>query len=160
MSLDALRNDPYGRPSMENCAFDFNVSHSGECVACVVATHGRVGIDLEKVRALRTEEFRDLLDSGAWSHLQSEEAKPEVLFREWTRMEAVIKADGRGFQVRTDPILSSGDEVFFEDRLWHLHEVTLAAGYACHVATAMKNAEIVVEPFGWDGTCLISALTE
>ena len=88
VSLEGLRKDSNGRPSMENCIFDFNVSHSGECVACVVATQERVGIDLEKVRAVRIEDFRDVFASDLWSRLQSDEAEPEVFFREWTRLEA------------------------------------------------------------------------
>jgi 4'-phosphopantetheinyl transferase len=159
VSLEGLRKDSNGRPSMENCIFDFNVSHSGECVACVVATQKRVGIDLEKVRAVRIEDFRDVFASDLWSRLQSDEAEPEVFFREWTRLEAVIKADGRGMQVPTHSMQSNGDTIVFEDRIWYLREIALDAGHVCHVATAMKDAEIVVEPCWWDGTRIMNATT-
>ena len=159
LSLDGLRNDSYGRPSMENCVLDFNLSHSGEYVACVVATHGRVGIDLEKLRSTRIEEFRDMFAPQIWSHMLSEEAKPEIFFREWTRLEAVIKADGRGMHVRTNSMQSIGDAIVFANRSWYLHEIAVAVGYICHVASTIKDPEIVIEPCSWDGTRMMNTTT-
>jgi 4'-phosphopantetheinyl transferase len=148
-SLYDLRLDSFGRPSMEGCGLDFNLSHSGDYVVCAVAAQGRVGVDVEQLREIQLGDFQDILAPSACERILSATSHQKAFFREWTRLEAVLKADGRGLQAAAKTVDCGGSTVALDGDEWHLHEIALDAEYACHVATAMKDAEIVVEPYRW-----------
>jgi 4'-phosphopantetheinyl transferase len=148
-SLDHLRMDSFGRPSMEGCRLDFNLSHSGDYVVCAVAAQGRVGIDVEQLREIQLGDFQDILAPSACKRIRSATSRQQAFFREWTRLEAVLKADGRGLQAAAKAVDCGGSTAVLNGKEWHLHEIALDPEYACHVATAMKDAEIVVEPYRW-----------
>lgn len=136
---------------MEGCGLDFNLSHSGDYVVCAVAAQGRVGIDVEQLREIQLGDFQDILASSAFERILSSTSRRQDFFREWTRLEAVLKADGRGLQAAAKAVDCGGSTAVLDGEEWHLHEIALGAEYACHVATAMKDAEIVVEPYQWVG---------
>lgn len=138
---------------------DFNLSHSGACVVCAIAAQGRVGVDVEQLRKVQVGDFKNIFASRVWARIQAEEDQQKAFFREWTCLEAVIKADGRGLHLPVRSVDSADGMVAMDGRIWHLHEIALDAGYACHVATDIEDAEIVVEAFRWedDRLCRVAA---
>jgi 4'-phosphopantetheinyl transferase len=81
----------------------FNVSHSREQVAIVVARDLEVGVDIEWMRpgrefdrlAVRVFSERERVDYSS----QSDERRPEAFYRLWCAKEAVSKAWGLGMTV-------------------------------------------------------------
>ncbi len=71
----------------------WSLSHSGRCVAAVVAPHA-VGIDIEEIRDVPDELKNQVASEPEWQLDQVYD--PVVFFRYWTAKEAVLKATGHG----------------------------------------------------------------
>lgn len=109
---------PHGRPVVmaPQEARDIGVSlaHAGEWSVVAAMQGARVGVDVEQRETPpeRTEALRTLLQHGTGDPL--EPATPAMLrdapdlLQRWTRIEAVLKADGRGLRVEpSDVVLES-----------------------------------------------------
>ena len=77
--------DP-GRPTSAGTDLHVSLAHRADAVVAVVARGARVGIDLEQP-STRVDDLAPLI--------------PNPSLQRWTRIEAVLKADGRG--LRVDP---------------------------------------------------------
>ena len=152
--LEELSKDDFGRPLIRGTGIDLNLTHSGECVLCAAMPQSRVGVDVERLRAVRVGDFQSIFAPRVWARIQAEEDQQKAFFREWTRLEAVTKADGRGLRLPTQSVDCVDGVAVVDGHAWYLHEIALGAGYACHVAAAMKDAELVVKAFRWDGSRL------
>jgi 4'-phosphopantetheinyl transferase len=98
---------PYGKPFLPG-APAYNVSHSGDWVACAVSHREPIGVDVETFERLR--DFHELLPSIAHPDERRliEQAATErqaALFKRlWTRKEAVLKATGTGLSEKLGAI--------------------------------------------------------
>jgi 4'-phosphopantetheinyl transferase len=77
-----------GKPLLKDGGLWFNLSHSHGMAAVAVTRCGSVGIDVEQVRDLPEQ------DSIAARYFPPGE--PGSFFERWTRLEALVKASGRG----------------------------------------------------------------
>lgn len=86
-------DNPYG--------IEFNITHSSTYALCVIAQNRFVGIDIEKVKPLNDLEqlvtniftSDELYDFTKKSH----DEKLLYFYRAWSRKEAFVKAQGKGF---------------------------------------------------------------
>jgi len=100
-SAIALDYSAQGKPALAGCReLQFNLSHSGGMAVFALALSRRVGIDVERMRAVQD---RDLLVSRNFApeeveayHKLPTEARPQGFFNGWTRKEAFVKALGQG----------------------------------------------------------------
>lgn len=63
--LHQLQYTAYGRPYLPDTP-DFNISHSAHRVVCAIADTSRIGIDLEEIRDLNIEDFKDQFTPEEW----------------------------------------------------------------------------------------------
>lgn len=103
-----------GKPYAENLNVEFNASHSGEMVVCVVSDKP-VGIDIEQIRPVNLKVARRVCSDYEleyiFGHIPKEQEfvttdDTEVLkrfFEVWTSREAYVKFKGTGIKdIRTD----------------------------------------------------------
>jgi 4'-phosphopantetheinyl transferase len=137
----------------------FNVSHCEDVAVLAVAREFTVGIDIERIRALR--DFDELVnrffsepEAQGFAKL-SEAMKPEAFFNLWTRKEAWLKATGEGIGHRLREVevsfLTSEQPEFRKlpelerpcsSERWKLFSFSPARGYVCAVAAAHANSQI------------------
>jgi 4'-phosphopantetheinyl transferase len=100
------RIDTEGRPFLEDCPLDFNVSHSERYVVCAVSP-GRVGIDVESVTQRGPAFARRILSDEEWSAIALPSGAPADadVCRLWTLKEAYLKTVGIG--LRRSPSLTA-----------------------------------------------------
>lgn len=91
----------HGKPYIKDSDFQFNLTHSNECVLVAVTQGMEVGIDVEFLE--KTHRFDDLIqrffsqEEQQEYHLYTSEAERRLAFyRGWTRKEAYLKATGLG----------------------------------------------------------------
>ncbi|WP_166240021.1 4'-phosphopantetheinyl transferase family protein [Paenibacillus turpanensis] len=99
-----FRANEYGKPMLVNDErFQFNISHSGEWVACVVGLgSGAAGVDIEAVKPLDlsiAESFCSPQEMACLQTLTSSKEQLSYLYDLWTLKESFIKADGRGLSL-------------------------------------------------------------
>jgi 4'-phosphopantetheinyl transferase len=156
----------YGKPAVSDeqndCALNFNLSHSGE-LALYAITSGRVvGIDIECIR----EDFATLdiaehfFSKGEVAALKSVPAGQRTtgFFKCWSRKEAFIKAKGMGvsypldrFTVSLAPdeppaLLNVVDDEREADR-WRMYELEPGEGYAASLI--VENPPVVLKRYQW-----------
>ena len=85
-----------GKPYFSNCDhLYFNLSHSGEYAACVLADH-EVGVDIQKVQgAAAVRRIAPRILHAEEAAYREEES---MLYRIWTIKEAYVKATGEGIR--------------------------------------------------------------
>lgn len=102
-----IETDKNGKPYAKGMSVEFNLSHSGDFVVCVVSDK-KVGIDIERIRPINLnvakrvcseEELRFIfkrtpIDSD-FSYTEDEEVLVSF-FELWTKKEAYIKCSGKG----------------------------------------------------------------
>lgn len=108
-----------------------SLAYAGELVAAAAAPADRVmaiGIDVERGNAETI--LTDLSPLMA----------PPPSLREWTRIEAALKADGRGLQVAPDAVRIPADAAFVpgRDHPIALHHAPAPPGYVVSLAVAAR----------------------
>lgn len=140
-----LLNDANGRPFFpELPQYAVSLSHSGEWVAAILATHGRVGIDIEIVRAKAQQLASRFLSEAERADTGDEITKYSLY---WSAKETLYKLHSRrGLvfkkQIMLDPFrlreagVLTGHLLLQNSRSQHqIHYTCPAAGYVltyCH----------------------------
>lgn len=82
-------DSPHGRPAVEGSPLHVGLSHTATATVAVASWAGPVGVDAEEL-------------PGSSAAIEAVEVLTGVAdLRHWTRVESVLKADGRG--LRVDP---------------------------------------------------------
>lgn len=146
----AFTFNAYGKPAVPDAALSFNLSHSGEVALIAVAAAGRLGVDVEVVRAdlaglAIAEQFFTSAEVAELRGLPEAERVP-AFFNCWTRKEAFVKARGEGLSLPLkdfDVSLAPGAPAALlhtrpdpaEAARWTLMALEPADGYVAALAT-------------------------
>ncbi|MBI3944625.1 MAG: hypothetical protein HY321_01780 [Armatimonadetes bacterium] len=150
--LEHFHYDAVGRPAVSGLAgVDISISHSEDLVVCAAARAARVGVDVEFVRAVPLDDFRDVFPPAVWEGIPGDPQPLREFYRCWTRLEAVAKGEGFGLGGPVRAIALEGDTARYGGRRWVLSELTLEPDYACHLAVAEAPAPITLEERFFDG---------
>ena len=118
----------HGRPELPGGPH-FSLSHHSGGFAVLAVSDLPVGVDAEPVTDRRPIIPRRFLlpDELEWL---GEDPSPERFVRLWTRLEAALKADGRGFDLehRAFSVLKEGNPWHFRTVEHEGHILTCAAG--------------------------------
>ena len=149
-----------GKPGIPGGEFEFNVSHSGDCILVAWSTGSEVGVDVE-VMSSKTE--ASLSEIAGISFSADERAvlattppveKAAVFHRIWVRKEAIIKAEGVGLGGALQDfsvVCLEGGAVRWSEvvpypgsaRSWRLVDLISPAG--CFAALAVESGAAVCE---------------
>jgi 4'-phosphopantetheinyl transferase len=135
--LEGIRYGQYLKPFFDN-GVQFNISHSGEYVVCIMSTVAKVGIDIEKVQRVTVDDFKPYFLEPEYNEIISADDPCSKFFEYWTRKEAVVKADGMGLKMPLDSFCVQDDTVQIGPDVWHIHRVNFTPGYHCHAALSGK----------------------
>lgn len=139
--LNQLSTTKFGRPFL-NLPLDFNISHSGGAVVCAITDQGRVGMDVEQIREIALPDFERTMTAAEWQIIHASSDPYAAFLAYWAKKESVMKADGRGFSLLLDAIRLEQNRAMVEQKIWQLHEISLAPQYACCLAHDTGQAEI------------------
>jgi 4'-phosphopantetheinyl transferase len=135
--IHSLQWDSYKRPFLMR-GLDFNISHTTGLVVCALQRGGRLGIDVEARRAVKTEGYRRVFTSQEYELISRSPDPVACFYGFWTRKEALMKADGRGFYLSPHLFEAITDEVEISGSRWHLKNVPLPGDFVCHLALAQE----------------------
>jgi 4'-phosphopantetheinyl transferase len=155
--LHHLQYTGFGRPFLSNGP-DFNISHSGHRVVCILGEEGGVGIDLEEIKDLDIEDFKGQFSTDEWVAITDAPQPLQAFYHFWTAKECLSKADGRGLnlplaglRIEENRIMSLGG------RHWRLQALPLSAGYACHIASESSLEQISLKELTLEEMAVLSA---
>lgn len=131
--LKKISYTEYNRPFIDG-AIDFNISHSGNYVVCAINAVGRIGVDIERMKPLQIEEFKDCMTFEEWRTVQEAPGHLEKFYELWTLKESVIKGDGRGLSLPLPDVHVEGEIARVGNVCWYTKKIDLDPRYSCHIA--------------------------
>lgn len=144
-SLADLQYTEYGKPYLPNGP-DFNISHSGRRAACIIAQHGKVGIDLEEIRDIPIGDFKEQFSPEEWTAITTSADPLKTFYHYWTAKECLSKADGRGLNLPlAELLINHHGPISLDNRSWRLQTLHAFPGFACHAAMEGFSEDITVK---------------
>lgn len=141
-SLYDLRYNNYKKPFV-NGLLNFNISHSGDYVVCAFTTLPEaIGIDIEQVRYIEIEDFKDIFTTTEWNHIENATHPESAFFKLWTIKESVIKADGRGLHIPLKSLKINNNQAWQNNNCWYFRPVFIEKKYKCHLVTKTENYKV------------------
>ena len=128
---------------------DFNISHSGNIVCCVISTNISVGIDIERQREVTPLTMSKFLNENNRSH--SPLNKQQHFFNLWTTYEAIIKAANHGSIFNINEITLEEKKGRYQNKDWYVYPIDIidkkepGAIYTCHIACSEETIDIKVK---------------
>jgi 4'-phosphopantetheinyl transferase len=143
--LEDVERTEYGRPFLPiPFEFDFNISHSGSYVVCAIG-EGPLGIDIEKLKSINIQPLKAFFSANEWVELNTSTELDTDVLKLWTKKEAILKADGRGFQIPWHQVVIETDTLgYLEKEKWFLQEMNISNEYIANVATTYPIKEYKV----------------
>jgi 4'-phosphopantetheinyl transferase len=148
-SLKDVSTDRFGRPYVTD-GVDFNISHSDDRVICAVTCHGRIGIDIEKIKLIDISGFENYMSLDQLKKIKESENMYETFYDIWTIKESTLKADGRGLSVPLEQVETRGNKAVLDGRTWFLKKLSVSKDSSCHLASDLESPVIEMkrEEFG------------
>lgn len=141
--LEDIQYTTYNRPFFDS-EFDFSTSHSGNISICAGTMTGMIGIDIELIKPLQVNDYRELFTDKEWNLIQESNDKAITFYTLWTKKEACLKAIGAGVALPFSAIDASSDIVNYEGEKYYLHPLKTTEGYIAHVATDITNEVVTI----------------
>lgn len=130
----------YGRPVWPLENGDANISHSVDRVVVAVSDYGSVGIDIERKSQIDINEYRTGFSVVEWESIIVEnDGQLDAFYEMWTKKEAVIKADGRGWSNEKEAITWQGTIATLDTKKYHVSPLNRFSAYSCHVAASSNH---------------------
>jgi len=139
--LSTYRTDQYGRPSID-FAGDFNISHSEGKVITAITDASRIGIDIERIKDIVPQEFSRVFTNEEAQFIRNG-AKDHLRFYEiWTKKEAAMKADGRGFHLDPSMINTLSGNIRIGDNIWETAPLSVSDQHTCYFSQAKQPTSV------------------
>jgi len=138
-----IEKSPMGKPFLKNSKnIDFNITHSGNWVACAIDTNN-IGIDIEQIKDINLTDFEEILTKEEIKYINNKE---ENFYQIWTLKESYIKAIGMGIykplsSFTIQPYDIHYAKVFQNDsyeKQWHFYNFNLDENHACSICSQSK----------------------
>jgi 4'-phosphopantetheinyl transferase len=142
--MNSIGYTDFKRPYISD-EFDFNITHSGNCVALALGHNMKLGIDVEEITSISPDDILTVLREDELEEMRRTQADATQVLRFWTRKEAIVKASGEG-------LYRQPQEIYFfneltaktADATWYLHELNMGDDYICYCATNVEGRKTVV----------------
>lgn len=138
------QTDTWQRPFLPG-SLDFNISHTSGMVVCAATVDGRVGIDVEKIKPVDLSDYRRVFTTKEYEYISQSQHSIARFYELWTKKEAVMKADGRGFGLDPQHIDALGTVVQIENVSWTTNRISLSSGFDCHLATRLAERQLKIQ---------------
>lgn len=147
--LSHLKHDSNRRPYLDG-PLDFNLSHSGGWVICSISDTHRVGVDVEKVRPVLLDDFRQVISRTEQEMIKAESEPYRVFYDLWTRKEAVAKADGRGLFLPFTEIALHHGGANVQGCQWYTCKIAIPDDHAAYLATNKPVDSLLIRALSFD----------
>lgn len=135
--LANLKTDRNNKPYLDGSSIGFNITHSGNLVACVLTDETlAIGLDAEEWKPLDIADFISCWNDEEWTAIRNNEI--QEFYKYWTAKEAVIKAEGQGLGIPLKEIMIKEGRATWNNREYFLEEVDIVPGFSITIAGQHK----------------------
>lgn len=143
-SLKNLKLDDYQKPYLDEY-ISFNISHTDNYVICALSVKGMIGIDIEKIKAIKLDDFRQCFSEREWRDIMQEDDSYKAFYKYWTKKEAFVKAVGKGLHISLEKIDVVDNKIIWDNKMWFLNEIKIDNEYVIHLASDFESPVTIVE---------------
>jgi len=143
-SLCDVKYNSFGKPFFVEGPH-FNLSHSGDVVACIIAKEGNVGIDTEANGEKCIEEYFPMLPPEFQLKINDSYDKHKTFLEYWTGYEAVVKATGKGLYIPIDQVQIKGQLALIEDQKFFIKSINISDETVTTIAMDMPIDDVVMQ---------------
>ena len=144
-----IEKSPMGKPFLKTLKnfknIDFNITHSGDWVACAIDSRDRggIGIDIEQIKDINFTDFEEILSIKETEYI---DGKLEKFYQIWTLKESFLKALGVGMykdlsSFTVQPYDKHYAKVFENnscEKQWHFYNFNLDTKHFCSICSQSK----------------------
>ena len=132
-----------GRPFFPDAPFDFNISHTERCTAVAFSENGRVGIDIETIKAVDFSDFDLVFTKEVWDIIHASNNDNQMFHHYWTLLESAVKADGRGLsKISFENTILENNQVILDRKVWYSHHLDFDPCITCSVTSNKRNETV------------------
>jgi len=121
----------------------FSISHSQNCICCVISKNKPVGIDVERIRPL-SPRLIDKYQLGQ-SNIRNPIDNKISPITSWTQKEAIFKVIGEHQLHELKHIIVKQGSTTFKDHQYHVNSFTLNNKYIMSIASLHPNTKIKIK---------------
>lgn len=132
----------YNKPFFYDDSIYFNISHSGELVVCAISDSVEIGIDIEIISSIKTEDFREQFTEREWNKINLFDDNRINFFDCWTRKEAILKSYGCGLVIPLKSFDVIENEVIINGEKFYLKEINIDKSYKCYISSKTRIDDI------------------
>ncbi|HEY9045343.1 MAG TPA: 4'-phosphopantetheinyl transferase superfamily protein [Ohtaekwangia sp.] len=151
--LHTIYREPWGKWKLQ-APIDFNISHAGDKVVAVLCDKGIIGVDIEPVRAIEWQVYKDSFTTLEWLQITTATDPTVMFFHLWTKKESLLKAYGFGLQIPLHNVVVEEERGYIkkQDQVMpgYFHALQVP-GYAGYICTEAKEENILIEHFVLNG---------
>ena len=131
------------KPFIKNAPY-FNISHSGDIIICAISKNYEIGIDIEKIKPIKIENFKSILSKEDLKFIKNQKDHSKAFFEIWTKKEAILKAIGTGIipTLFKNITLNKDLGIINDVDKWYLKKINLYDEYISYLATPIKETNI------------------
>lgn len=149
LDFSRLQKTEFTRPYIPGSHVDFNISHSGDYVVCVLKAKAKVGIDIERRKVVNFSDFERTMNQGQWKEIYHSSNPTNTFFKYWCIKESVIKADGRGLSIPLTEIEFSNEQVTYPGHIWQIKSFQIDDHHFGCIASDLKISNLELEEVNW-----------
>lgn len=121
----------------------FNISHSGNLVVCALSTEGMIGIDIEKIKEVKLDDFDAWFSKKEWTEINNASSPLQKFYWYWTRKESIIKALGVTLSYLHKIEVDATKDHFIENgKKWYLKDLDFGSGYCGALCSEVEIADL------------------
>lgn len=126
-----------GKPNLKDVFF--NISHTGNLVVCALSTEGIIGIDIEKIKEVKLDDFDAWFSKKEWTEISKASSSLQKFYWYWTRKESIIKALGVTLSYLHKIEVDATKDHFIENgKKWYLKDLDFGSGYCAALCSEVK----------------------
>lgn len=129
-----IKHTSFGKPYFNSNAVNFNISHSGKIVICVLTNVGDIGIDIEKINPIKVSDFKSQMTANEWMLINESKDIKLSFFDYWTQKEAVIKTHGNGLSISLKSFEIKNNKTAINSENFFLKKIPVKDDYSCYLA--------------------------
>lgn len=132
----------HGKPYINNCNLQFNLSHSGCYALIALSDVGAVGVDIEQhdTRSDYVAIAKRFFTKDEFLYIENQSDQRLAFYVIWTYKEAYVKAIGRGIAYGLDSFSVVSPQLKILDCVngWSINSIKVPNGYSAAISLGVK----------------------
>ncbi len=135
----------YGKLKVELDKMHFNVSHSGEYIACGI-DNNEIGVDIEEVIPIDIEVSKLVFTKKEIAYINRDHNNSiDHFYQLWTLKESLIKALGLGFHAELKRLELVDVDLLSKYEEWYFKTIDVVEGYKLSICSKKNDSDFTIE---------------